>query len=92
MSKLSNSQLNKLKSGVTNGTALNLNLSSNVFGNFNYETNFPNKLLLTNTQNSRFRKAFANGSSGNTKFSQLSKIGNSERFLGKLLGPSHWNI
>ena len=91
---MSNSQLNKLKSGVTNGTELTLNLSLNVFGNFNDESNFPHKLLLTNTQNSRFRKAFANGSSGNTKFSksQLSKIGQSDRFLGKLLGPLHWNI
>ena len=30
--KLSNSQLNKLKSGIKNGTKITLNLSSNVIG------------------------------------------------------------
>ena len=29
---------------------------------------FPNKLLLTDTQLSKIRKAFANGSSANIKF------------------------
>ena len=48
--KLSNSQLNKLKSGIKNGTEVTLNLSSNLIGNYNDETNFPLKLLLTNTQ------------------------------------------
>ena len=44
--------------------------------NFNDETNFPHKLLLTDTQVSKIRKTFANGSSANIKFSktQLSKI------------------
>ena len=32
--KLSNSQLNKLKSGIENGTEVSLNLSSNLIGNF----------------------------------------------------------
>ena len=31
------------------------------------ENNFPHKLLLTNTQVSRLRKAFANNSSANIK-------------------------
>ena len=45
-------------------------------GRCNDETNFPHKLLLTNTQVSKIRKAFANGSSANIKFSkiQLSKM------------------
>ena len=47
--KLSNSQLNKLKSGIKNGTQVTLNLSSNLVGGSNDETNFPHKLLLTNT-------------------------------------------
>ena len=38
--KLSNSQLNKLKSKIKNGTEVTLNLSSNLIGNSNDETNF----------------------------------------------------
>ena len=38
--KLSNSQLNKLKSGMKNGTEVTLKISSNVFGHYNYENNF----------------------------------------------------
>ena len=47
-----------------------------MIGNPNDETNFPHKLLLTYTQVSKNRKAFANGPSANIKFSktQLSKI------------------
>ena len=48
--KLSKSQLNKLNSGIKSGTSVTLNLSSNVIGNSNDETNFSHKLLLTNTQ------------------------------------------
>ena len=50
---------------------------------------FPHKLLLTNSQVSKLRKAFENGSSANIKLSktQLHKIGQSEGFLVKLLGP-----
>ena len=43
--KLSNSQLNKLKSRIKNGTLVTLKLSSNAVGEFNDETNFPHKLL-----------------------------------------------
>ena len=87
--KLSNSQLNKLKSGIKNGTEVTLKLSSNVVGDSNDENNFPHKLLLTNTQVLRLRKAFANNSSANIKLSktQLHKIGQSGGFLGRILGP-----
>ena len=54
--KLSNSELNKLKSGIKNGTELTLNLSSNLIGNSNDETNFSHKLLLTDTQVSKTHK------------------------------------
>ena len=76
---MSGSQLNKLKSGIKNGTGVTLNLSSNVIGNSNDETNFTHKLLLTNTNVSRLRKAFANNLSTNIKLSkfQLYKIGQS---------------
>ena len=69
--------LNKLKSEIKNSTDENLNLSSNVIGNFNDQTNFPHKLLFINTQVSRLCKAFANNSSVNTKLlkTQLFKIG-----------------
>ena len=55
--KLSNSQLNKLKPAIKNGTEVTLNLSSNLIGNSNDETNFPHELLLTDTQVSKIRKA-----------------------------------
>ena len=48
--KLSNSQFNKLKSAIKNGTDVILRLSSNIVGSSNDETNFPHKLLLTNRQ------------------------------------------
>ena len=47
--KLLNLQLSKLKSGIKNGTAVNLKNSSNVVGDSNDGNNFPHKLLLTNT-------------------------------------------
>ena len=60
-------QTNKLKSGIKNRTEVTLKLSSKVVGGSNDETNFSQKLLLTNTQIIRFRKAFANGLSANIK-------------------------
>ena len=87
--KLSNSQLNKLRSATKNRTAVTLNLSSNIIVDSNDENNFLPKLILTNTQVLRLRKAFSNGSSANIKLSktQLPKTGQSGGFLGRLLGP-----
>ena len=51
--KLSNSQLNKLKSAIKNATEVTLNLSSNIVGDSDNKNNFPHKLLLTNTQVSK---------------------------------------
>ena len=48
-----NSQLSKLKTGVKNGIEVTLNLSSNMVGDSNNETNFYHKLLITDTQVSR---------------------------------------
>ena len=55
----------------------------------NDETNFPHKLLLTDTQVSIHRKAIANNSSANTKLwkIELSKMVQSGGFLGRPLGP-----
>ena len=58
--KLSNSQLNKLKSAIKYETDVILRLSSNMIGNLDDGTNFPHKLLLTNRQVANLRKAFAN--------------------------------
>ena len=46
--KLSNSQSNKLKSAIKNGNEVT-NLSSSLMGSSNYESSFPHKLLLINT-------------------------------------------
>ena len=67
---MSNSQLNKLKSGIENGAEVTLNLPSNVIGNSNDEVHFPHQLLFSNTQVSRLCKAFANNSSVNLKLSK----------------------
>ena len=85
--KLPNSQLNKLKPGIKNGTEVTLKISSNVVGDSNDQNNFSHELLLTNTQVSELRKAFANGSSANIKLSktELHKILPSGGFLGRLL-------
>ena len=59
--KLSNSQLNKLKSAIKNETEAVLRLSSNMVGDD--EKYIPHKLLLLlliNRQVANFRKGFAN--------------------------------
>ena len=87
--KLSNLQLTKLKFGIKNGTEVTLKISPNVVGDSNDKNNFPDKLLLTNTQVSKVCKAFANNRVAKIKLSktQLHKIGQSGRSLGRLLGP-----
>ena len=72
--KLPTSQLNKLKSAIKNGTEVTLNVSSNLIGISNDETDFPHKLLSTNAQVSKIRKAFVNSSSANIKFSKTLKV------------------
>ena len=54
---MSNSQLDKLKSGIKNGTEVTFKIASNVVGDSNNKNNFPHELLLTNTQVSKLRKA-----------------------------------
>ena len=79
--KLSNSQLNKLKSGIKNGTEITLKIF--------YQMLLVILMIKIIFQVLRLRKAFANGSSANTKLSktQMHKIGQSGEFLGRLLGP-----
>ena len=63
--KLSNSQLNKSKSGDC--PEVNLNLLSNLMDSCNYKTNFPHKFLLTKSQVLKLWKAVANDLSANMK-------------------------
>ena len=87
--KLSHSQLNKLKSAIKNETDAVIRLFPNMIDDSNHKGNFPHELLLTNSHVSSIRKAFSNNSSVDIKFSktQLSKMIQSGRILGKLLGP-----
>ena len=82
--KLSNSQLNKLKSGIKNGTEVTLTVSSNLIGSSNDKTNFPHKILLIDTKVSKIRKVFANVSSTNWKFpkTHLSRMMHSGGYVG----------
>ena len=87
--KLSNSQLNKLKSSIKNKTDVVLRISSSMVVNSNDNTNFPHELLVTNRQVANIRKAFVKNTSIDIKLSktQLSKMIQSGGFLGRLLGP-----
>ena len=81
--KLSNSQINKLKSAIKDKTEVFLRLSSNMIGD--NETNFPHKLLLYNKQVANLCKALANNLSSNIKLSktELSKMMQSGGFLSR---------
>ena len=84
--KLSNSQLNNLKSRIKNGTEVSESFIECCNVLIMKITN--NKLLITNKQVSKIDKAFANGSSANIKLSkiQLHKTVQSGGFLGRILG------
>ena len=62
--------LNKLKSSIKNETDVVSRISSNMVGNSNDNTNFPNELLLTNRQVANIRKAFAKNTSTDIKLSK----------------------
>ena len=87
--KLSNSQLNKLKSAIKNKTYVVLRLTSNMIGNSDDKISSPDELFLTNRQVANLCKIFANYLSTDIKLSkaQLSKMIQSEGFLCRLLGP-----
>ena len=60
-----------------------------MIGNLDDKVNFPHKLLLTNRQVTNLRKAFANHTSTDIKWSktQISNMIQLRGFLGRLLGP-----
>ena len=70
--KLSESQLNKLKTVVKNQTGVTLQMNIKMFNT----NNLPHELLLTTRQKTRLRNAFKNSMSAGIKLSkaQISKI------------------
>ena len=85
--KLSNLQLNKLKTAIKNGSDVILRLSSNMIGNSDNETNFSHKFLLTNRQVANLRKAFANHTSTDFKLSKAQLTKMQKRGFLKFLMP-----
>ena len=85
--KLSNSQLNKVKSAIKNESNVALRISSSTIGNSNYNNNFPHELLLTDRQVANIRKAFAKNTSTDIKLSktQLSKNDAIRRIFRKFI-------
>ena len=81
--KLSNSQLNKLKTAAKNQTVVTLRLNIKMFNGYN----LPHELLLTTRQKFKLRNAFENNMSTDVKLSkaQIFKIIQSGGFLGSLL-------
>ena len=83
--KLSDSQLNKLKSAVKDQTGTTLRMAVRMLdGN-----NLPHELLLTIRQTTRLRDAIENNISTDIKLSkgQIFKIIQSGGFLGRPFGP-----
>ena len=83
--KLSDSQLNKLKTAFKNNQGTTLRMNARMFS----ANNLPHELLLTTRQTTKLRNVTENNMPTDIKLSQtqISKIIQSGGFLGKLLGP-----
>ena len=81
--KLSDSQLNKLKTAVKNQTGITLRMNIKMFNG----NNLPHKLLLTTRQKTKLRNACENNNLTDTNLSktQISRMIQSRRFLESLL-------
>ena len=81
--KLSDSQLNKLKSAVKNKQRTTLRMNSRMFS----ANNLPHELLFSTRQTTKLRNSIENNMSTDIKLSkaQISKIIQSEGFFGSLL-------
>ena len=81
--KLTDTQLKKLKTAAKNKTGTNLRMGLKIFNG----NNLPHELLLTTSQKAKLRNAFNNNIPTDVKLSkaQISKIIQSEEFLGSLL-------
>ena len=66
--KLSNSQLNKLKSAIKNENEVVIRLSPDMIGDSNDKGNFPHELLLRDRQVFSIFKGLANNSLVDIKF------------------------
>ena len=79
--KLSNSQLNRLKSAVKNRQETTLRMNTRMFS----ANNLPHELLLPTRQATKLRNAIENNISTDIKLSKahISKIIQSGGFLGK---------
>ena len=84
--KLSDSQLNKLKSAVGNQTIVILKMNMRMFNG----KNLSDELLLTRRQTTKLRNAIGNNMSTDIMLSktQISKIIQSGVFLGSLLSKA----
>ena len=82
LSKLSNSQLDKLKSAVENRKGIILRMNARMLS----ANNLPHELLLTTTQTTKLRNATENNMPTDIQLSkaQIPKIIQSGGFLGKL--------
>ena len=83
--KLSNLQLNKLKSAAKNKQGTTLRIGAKMFNG----NNLPHELLLTTRQITKLRNNIENNLQTDIKLSkaQIFKLIQSGRFLGKILGP-----
>ena len=83
--KLSDSQVNKLKSALKNRQGTTLRMNTRMFS----PNNLPHELLLATRQTTKPINAIENNMSTDIKLSkaQISKIIQSKGFLGKRLGP-----
>ena len=83
--RLSNSQLNKLKSALKNKQGTTLRVNARMFNG----NNLLYELLLTTRQTTKQRNATENNFQTDIKLSkaQISKIIQSGGFVGKILGP-----
>ena len=82
--KLTNTQLNKLKSAAKNKTETTLKITKKTF----QDEELPHELFLATRQKTKIRNAFANNKSADTKLSeaQISKIILSGGCFGSWLG------
>ena len=83
--KLSNLQLNKLKSAAKNKQGTTLRIGAKMFNG----NNLPHELLLTTRQITKLRNNIENNLQTDIKLSkaQIFKLIQSGGFLGKILGP-----
>ena len=86
---MSSSQFNRIKPGIKNNTEGTSSPSSNVIGDTNDGTDFLQKSFMNWLTSFKDFQNFKNNSTANIKLPkiQLSKIVQSQGFIGRVLGP-----